>query len=166
MKQQWALMLEQLHVATRIMLDGHDLIPAWHIEGHDASWLILTPLDRNSPEKYECVLQRIRRFMVWKGAQAFVLVCATAPGPKLLRSNQEAVVAISHVRGERLVFMQRIRWPPARSFGGLECVKPRDIDPCYWHLLPGQEDSVASDEATALAEIFAEDGELPAQKLR
>lgn len=166
MKQQWALMLEQLHAATRIMLDGHDLLPAWHIEGDDASWLILTSLDHNKSEQNERVLWLIRRFMAWKGAQSFVLVCATSLGPKLLQSDQEAVVAISHVRGERLVFMQRIGREPALSFGGLECVKPRDIDPCYWRLLPGREDNVASDEAAALAEIFSEDGEVPAQKLR
>jgi len=61
--------------------------------------------------------------------------------------------------------MQRIHRHPALSFGGLECVKPRDIDSAYWSLLLAREETVAPEEAKELERIFGEHGELPAQKL-
>jgi len=61
--------------------------------------------------------------------------------------------------------MQRIHRHPALSFGGLECVKPRDIVSAYWSLLLAREETVAPEEAKELERIFGEHGELPAQKL-
>jgi len=62
--------------------------------------------------------------------------------------------------------MQRIHRHPALSLGGLECVKPRDIDPAYWSLLPAREEIVSAEEAQELDRIFGKHGELPAQKLQ
>ena len=39
------------------------------------------------------------------------------------------------------------------------------MDPIYWTLLPQREESVSAKEAAALMLIFAEGGELPAQRL-
>lgn len=61
MKQQWALMLEQLNVATRIILEGHQLIPAWRIKASDGVWLVLTRFDRDKPGHLERVLGLMRR---------------------------------------------------------------------------------------------------------
>lgn len=165
MAQQWSLMLEHLGVATRIMLDGLALMPAWRIDASDEAWLILTPLDHDEPEQRADKFQLIRRFMRWKMAESFVFVGQTWLRPTATRMGEEAVLVIGHVPGERLAFLQRIRREPSLSFGGLECVKPRDIDPAYWSILPRRKESVAVDEAAALAVIFGEDGDLPAQKL-
>ena len=51
------------------------------------------------------------------------------------------------------------------DFGPLEWLSPEQMDPTYWTLLPRREESVTADEATALALIFGEHGELPAQKI-
>lgn len=165
MVQQWEIMLEQLHIAKRIIIDGHELVPAWRIEAPDGHWLILTRFDHDKPDQRESMLQLIGRFMAWKLAQSFVLVGETWLSATLTRAGEDAVFAISHVRGERLVFMQRIDRQPALSFGGLECVKPRDIDSAYWSLLPAREETVSPEEAKELERIFGEHGELPAQKL-
>lgn len=165
MAQQWMLMLEQLHIAKRIITDGHELVPAWRIESPDGHWLILTRFHHDKPDQRERMLQLIRRFMAWKLAQSFVLVGEAWIGATATRRGDEAVFAVSHVRGERVVFMQRIHRQPALSFGGLECVKPRDVDSTYWSLLPTREETVSPEEAKELERIFGEHGEHPAQKL-
>jgi hypothetical protein len=165
MAQQWVLMLEQLDAAKRIIIDGHELVPAWRIEAPDGHWLILTSFDHGKPVQRGRMLQLIRRFMAWKFATSFVLVAETWLGTTPTRTGEEAVLAISHERGDRLVFMQRIQRQPALSFGGLECVKPRDVDSAYWSVLPAREETVSPDEAGELQRIFGEHGELPAQKL-
>jgi hypothetical protein len=165
MAQQWSVMLEQLGIAKRIMLDGNALVPAWRIDAPDGAWLILTPFDHDKPDQREHMLQLIRRFMAWKLAQSFVLVGETLLGSTTAGAREEAVFVVGHVRGERLAFLQRVRREPSLSFGGLECVKPRDIDPAYWSVLPTCEETVAVLEAASLAVIFGDDGELPAQKL-
>jgi hypothetical protein len=73
------------------------------------------------------MLQLIRRFMMWKTADSFVFVAQTWLPATATRTREEVVFAIGHVRGERLVFLQRVRREPSLSFGGLECVKPRDM---------------------------------------
>ena len=64
---------------------------------------------------------------------------------------------------------RHVRQPASATISviaGLGCVKPRDRDPAYWAVLPKCEYAITVDEATALAVIFGEHGELPAQRLR
>jgi hypothetical protein len=42
-------MLDQLAVARRIVTDGHQVVPAWHIRCADGDWLILTRFDHDKP---------------------------------------------------------------------------------------------------------------------
>jgi hypothetical protein len=51
------------------------------------------------------------------------------------------------------------------EFGSLEWLAPEQLDSTYWTLLPGREETVTAEEAAALALVFGEHGELPAQKL-
>jgi hypothetical protein len=51
------------------------------------------------------------------------------------------------------------------EFGPLEWLSPEQLDPAYFTLLPDREESFSAKEAAALALIFAEHGELPAEKL-
>ena len=53
----------------------------------------------------------------------------------------------------------------AVEFGPLEWLEPGQMDSLYWTLLPRREETVTAKEAAELAAIFAESGELPAQKL-
>src|SRR5690242_6722873 len=82
---------------------------------------ILTPFDHDKPDQREHMLQLIRRFMMWKTADSFVFVAQTWLPATATRTREEVVFAIGHVRGERLVFLQRVRREPSLSFGGLEC---------------------------------------------
>jgi hypothetical protein len=57
--------------------------------------------------------------------------------------------------------------PPAEdvTVGPFEWLAPEQMDTLYWTLLPRREETVSAKEAAELAAIFAESGELPAQKL-
>lgn len=159
-----ALMLEQLEIARRIVTDGHENIPAWRIETPDGAWLILTRFDPDKPGQSDRAVYLVRRFMAWKFAQAFVMTAETwLAGP---RQGEEAVSAVGASRSERLGVIQRIRWQGAAvEFGPFEWLEPEQMDTLYWTLLPRREESVSAKEAAELAAIFAESGELPAQKL-
>ena len=63
--------------------------------------------------------------------------------------------------------IQRIqRKGAAVEFGPLEWLVLAQMDTLYWTLLPGREETITAREAAELAAIFAESGELPAQKLQ
>jgi hypothetical protein len=157
-------MLEQLAISRRIVTDGHENIPAWRIETTDGAWLILTRFDPAKPGHSDRALYLMKRFMAWKFAQAFVMTAETwLAGP---RQGEEAVTAVGCSRSERLGVIQRIRRDGAAvEFGPLEWLAQEQMDSLYWTLLPGREETITAKEAAELAAIFAESGELPAQKL-
>ena len=62
--------------------------------------------------------------------------------------------------------IQRIRRKGAAvEFGSFEWLAAEQMDPLYWTLLPRREETVTATEEAELTQIFAEHGELPAQKL-
>ena len=62
--------------------------------------------------------------------------------------------------------IQRIRRDGAAvEFGPFEWLEPEQMDTLYWTLLRRREETVTAREAAELLRIFAESGELPAQKL-
>ena len=76
------------------------------------------------------------------------------------------MTAVAASKSERLGVIQRIlRNGAAVEFGPLEWLAPEQMDTLYWTLLPRREETVTAKEAAELAAIFAESGELPAQKL-
>ena len=159
-----ALMLEQLAISRRIVSDGHENVPAWRIETPDGAWLILTRFDPDKPGQSDRALHLVRRFMAWKLAQAFVMTAETWLAGR--RQGEEAVTAVGASRSERLGVIQRIRRDgTAVEFGPLEWLALEQMDSLYWTLLPRREETVTAKEAAELAAIFAESGELPAQKL-
>ena len=84
--------------------------------------------------------------------------------PAVIRD--EAVTAVGCSRSERLGVIQRIRRDgSAVEFGPLEWLEPQQMDALYWTLLPRRAETVTAKEAADLMRIFAESGELPAQKL-
>ena len=161
------LMLQQLAIARLITADGHENVPAWRIETpDDGAWLILTRFDPDKPGHSDRVLYLVRRYMAWKFAQAFVMTAETWLGPTVTRQGEEAVTAVGVSRAERLAVIQRIRRKgTAVEFGPLEWLAPEQMDPLYWTILPGRTETVTAKEAAELAAIFAESGELPAQKI-
>lgn len=158
-------MLEQLATARRIIEDGHEVIPAWRIEAPDGAFLVLTRFDPDKPGQSARAHHLIRRFMVWKLAQSFVLAAETWLGSGITRKGEEAVIAIGASRAERLGVLQRIRRTPRLAIGPFEWLAPGQMDDAYWRMLPAREESMTAGEARALALIFGEDGELPAQKV-
>jgi hypothetical protein len=158
------IMLEQLAVARRIVTDGHENIPAWRIEAPDGAWLILTRFDPAKPGQRERATHLMKRFMAWKFAHAFVQTAETWLGYP--HSGVEAVIGVGVSKSERLAVLQRIRRKGAKvEFGPLERLAPHQVDPEYFTLLPSRRESFTAEEAEALASIFAEDGELRAQKM-
>ena len=84
----------------------------------------------------------------------------------MTRTGDEAVTAVGASRSERFGVIQRIRRKGAAvDFGPLEWLAPEQMDTLYWTLLPRREETVTAKEAAELALIFAESGELPAQKI-
>jgi hypothetical protein len=101
--------------------------------------------------------------MAWKFAQAFVMSAETWLAGL---EGEEAVTAVGCSRSERHGVIQRIRRQGRNvNFGPLEWLALEQMDTLYWTLLPRREESVTATEAAELAAIFAESGELPAQKL-
>jgi hypothetical protein len=44
--------LDQLAVARRIVTDGHQVVPAWHIRCADGDWLVLTRFDHDKLKRF------------------------------------------------------------------------------------------------------------------
>ena len=158
------VMLEQLSVARRIVTDGHEVVPAWRIESPHGAWLILTRFDPAKPGQRDRATYLIKRFMAWKFAQAFVLTAETWLGRP--RSSEEAVTAVGVSKSGGVGVLQRIRRKGEDvEFGPLEWLSPEQLDPAYFTLLPSREESFSAKEAAAMMMIFAEGGELPAQRI-
>ena len=159
------LMLADLESGLAIVRDGHELIPAWRILTPDGDFLILTRFDPDHPDQRERMLALVPRFMAWKLATAFVLTAETWLGPQRTRSGEEAVLTIGVSRQQRLGVMRRIRRTPAIAFAPAEWLAADAIDEHYFRLLPVGQTAVTAEEAAMLADVFGEDGELPAQRL-
>ena len=158
------IMLEQLAITRRIVTDGHENIPAWRIETPDGAWTILTRFDPDKPGQRERATHLVKRFMAWKFAHAFVQTAETWLGQP--HSGVEAVIGIAVSQSERLAVLQRFHRKGGKvEFGPLEWLAPHQVDPEYFTLLPSRRESFTAEEAEALALIFGEGGELPAQKL-
>ena len=157
------LMLQQLAVSRLIVVDGHENVPAWRIETPDGAWLILTKFDPDKPGHSDRALYLVRRYMAWKFAQAFVMTAETWLAGS--RQGEEALTAVGCSRSERFGVIQRIRRDgTAVEFGPLEWLEPEQMDCLYWTMLPRREETITAKEAAELAAIFAETGELPAQR--
>jgi len=159
------LMLADLERGLAIVRDGREIIPAWRILTPDGDFLILTRFDPDQPDQRERMLALVPRFMAWKLATAFVLTAETWLGPQRIRSGEEAVLTIGVSHHERLGVIRRIRRTPSIVFAPAEWLGADTIDEHYFRLLPAGRTAVTAEEAAMLADVFAENGELPAQPL-
>jgi plasmid maintenance system antidote protein VapI len=158
-------MLADLERGLAIVRDGREIIPAWRILTPDGDFLVLTRFDPDHPDQRERMLALVPRFMAWKLATAFVLTAETWLGPQRTRSGEEAVLTIGVSRHECLGVIRRIRRTPAIAFAPAEWLGADAIDEHYFRLLPVGQTAVTAEEAAMLADVFGEDGELPAQRL-
>jgi hypothetical protein len=110
------------------------------------------------------MLARVPRFMAWKMATAFVLTADTWLGPERARSAEEAMLVIGVSRTERMGVIRRIRRTPELVFMPPEWLRAEALDENYFRLLPSGPSTVTTEEATMLAAMFGEDGELPARR--
>jgi hypothetical protein len=159
------LMLEELARCLRIIRDGHEIVPAWRIITPEGHFMILTRFDPDKPDQRERMLALIPRLMAWKMATAFVLTAETWLGPERTRSGEEAVLAIGMSRIERLGVIRRIRRTPGPVFMAPEWLRADAIDEGYYRLLPVEQSTVTTEEASMLAAVFGEDSDLPARRL-
>jgi hypothetical protein len=159
------LMLADMERGLAIVRDGHEIIPAWRILTPDGDFLILTRFDPDRPDQRQRMLALVPRFMAWKLATAFVLTAETWLGPQRTRSGEEAVLTIGVSHQQRLGVMRRIRRTPTIAFAPAEWLAPDAIDEHYFRLPPVGQGAVTVEEAAMLADVFGEDGELPAQRL-
>jgi len=102
-------MLDQLAIARRIVTDGHQVVPAWRIGCADGDWLVLTRFDHDNPGQRDRAITLVKRFMVWKLAQSFILATETWLAPRGTRTGDEAITAVGASRFERLGVLQVIR---------------------------------------------------------
>ena len=159
------LMLEELAGGLRIIRDGHELVPVWHIVTPEGQFAILTRFDPDKPDQREHMLTFIPRFLAWKLATAFVLTAETWLGPGRTRSGEEAIATIGVSHRERLGVIRRIRRKPGLVFMPPEWIRPESLDETYFRLLPSGASEVTAEEAEMLAAMFGENGELPARRL-
>jgi hypothetical protein len=157
------LMLADLERGLAIARDGHEVVPAWRILAPDGDFLVLTQFDPDKPEQRERAFALVPRFMAWKFATGFVLTAETWLGPERTRSGEEAVLTIGVSHHERMAVIRRIRRTPALAFGPAEWLPADALDDTYFRVLPSGQSTVTAEEATMLAAVFAEDGELPAR---
>lgn len=68
-----SLLLKQLNTAQRVVIDDHELIPAWRIGTPSTDWVILSRFDQARPTRQEWVLRHMRRFMVLTSAHSYIL---------------------------------------------------------------------------------------------
>jgi hypothetical protein len=105
----------------------------------------------------------VPRLMAWKLATAFVLTAESWLGPERTHSGEEAVLTIGGSRHERLGVIRRVRKTPGAAFAPPEWLPADALDENYFRLLPCGQSIVTTEEATMLAAVFGEDGELPAR---
>jgi hypothetical protein len=159
------LMLEQLAIGRRIVADGNEVVPAWRINGDDGDWLILTRFDPDKPDQHDRAIATIKRFMVWKLAQSFILVAEAWIGPAGTRAGVEAITAVGASRSERLGVMQQILRNRVVQFGPMRWLAPEQMDAHCWTMLPGRTESISAEEIAELTLIFGEGGDFAAHKL-
>jgi CHC2 zinc finger len=85
--------------------------------------------------------------------------------PATPRRLKEAVLTIGVSRHERLGVIRRVRKTPSVAFAPPEWLPADALDENYFRLLPYGQSIVTTEEATMLAAVFGEDGELPARPL-
>jgi hypothetical protein len=159
------LMLQELGSGLRIVRDGHELVPAWRIIAPEGQFTILTRFDPDKPDQRERMLALVPRFMAWKLATAYVLTAETWLGPERTRSGEEAVATIGVSHRERLGVIRRVRRIPGLVFMPPEWLRPESLDETYFRLLPSGASEVSIEEAAILADMFGENGDLPARRL-
>jgi hypothetical protein len=160
------ILMKQIGVTRRIVMDGHEAIPAWRIRTPRTDWVILSRFDQTDPARQEWVLHNIRRFMAWTFAQSFVVTGVVGSAPTaLMRGDQESVLGIACSRSECFVTRQAIRRGFSISFGRSVQIEAGAIDTAYWNLLPAQQETIVGEEAERLNAIFGIDGELSARWL-
>jgi hypothetical protein len=116
-------------------------------------------------QQRESVLTLLPRFMAWKLAIAFVLAAETWLGPERKRSGEEALLAIGGSQHERLGVIRRIRRTPSLALEPLDWLPADAIDERYFTLLPSGTSTITADEVAILADVFGEDGEMPARRM-
>jgi hypothetical protein len=159
------LMLEDLERGLAIFRAGHEIVPSWRILSPEGDFVIVTPFDPDKPDQREQMLALVPRLMAWKLATAFVLTTESWLGPERTRSGEEAVLTIGVSRHERLGVIRRVRKTPGVAFAPPEWLPADALDENYFRLLPYGQSIVTTEEATMLAAVFGEDGELPARPL-
>jgi|SRR5580704_9318453 hypothetical protein len=123
------------------------------------------PIAPPSPGASHGASQEPPRLMAWKLATAFVLTTESWLGPERTHSGEEAVLSIGVSRHERLGVIRRVRKTPGVEFAPPEWLPADALDENYFRLLPYGQSIVTTEEATMLAAMFGEDGEVPARPL-
>ena len=157
------LMLEDLERGLAIFRAGHEVVPSWRILSPEGDFVIVTRFDPDKPDQREQMLALVPRLMAWKLATAFVLTAESWLGPERTHSGEEAVLTIGVSRHERLGVIRRVRKTPSVGFAPPEWLPADALDENYFRLLPYGQSIVTTEEATMLAAVFGEDGELPAR---
>lgn len=169
-----AALAEQIATARRIIASGSTVVPAWRIGTPEGEYLVLTRYDETVPEQRERALYLISRFMAWKLATAFVYT-AEGTSPDGAGRERDFLFGAAISRRGVTVARQSIARTASTSpfsvstsveFGHVERFDgPEVVDPLLLELLPDGAGEVSEDEARLLAELFAEDGEMPAHRL-
>jgi hypothetical protein len=159
------LMLEDLERGLAVFRAGHEIVPSWRILSPEGDFVIVTPFDPDKPDQREQMLALVPRLMAWKLATAFVLTTEGWLGPERTHSGEEAVLTIGVSRHERLGVIRRVRKTPGVAFAPPEWLPADALDENYFRLLPYGQSIVTTEEATMLAAVFGEDGEVPARPL-
>jgi len=140
-------------------------LPSWRILSPEGDFVVVTPFDPDKPDQREQMLALVPRLMAWKLATAFVLTAESWLGPERTHSGEEAVLTIGVSRHERLGVIRRVRKTPGVEFAPPEWLPADALDENYFRLLPYGQSIVTTEEATMLAAVFGEDGEVPARPL-
>jgi hypothetical protein len=159
------LMLNELARGLVVVREGNELAPTWRIMTPEGDYLVVTRFDPDEPDQRDRMLTLVPLFMAWKMATAFVLTADTWLGPERTRSGEEAVIKIGVSRTERLAVIRRIRRTPGLVFMPPEWLRSDALDENYFRLLPSVKSTITNEEAVMLANVFGEDGELPAKRL-
>jgi hypothetical protein len=159
------LMLEDLERGLAIFRAGQEIVPSWRILSPEGDFVIVTRFDPDKPDQREQMLALVPRLMAWKLATAFVLTTESWLGPERTHSGEEAVLSIGVSRHERLGVIRRVRKTPGVEFAPPEWLPADALDENYFRLLPYGQSIVTAEEATMLAAVFGEDGEVPARPL-
>ena len=160
------IMIDQLGSARRILEDGQKVVPSWLITTPEGRFLILAPLESETPETRERAMYLISRFMTWKLATSFVLTAESSlPLPGKEENGEDAILAIGVSRNERIGLVQRSRKRDPLSLTSPEWLNSEQIEEFYSRLLPSRTSEITLEEIAELTATFGDGGKMQAERL-